>query len=399
MSGALDGIRVVDLSTVVMGPYAAQMLGDLGADVIKVEPETGDSNRYMGGGPAVTMSGLHMIVNRNKRSLCVDLKTPRGIEILKQLLDTADVFITNLRPGPLKRLGMDYETVGQRYPRLVFCQAQGFRSGSGEEDRPAYDDIIQAATGMTRFSETTVGAVSFVPSIVADKVSGHTITQAVLAALFHRERSGKGQRIEVAMFDALMAFNLAENMSRAVTPGQPSGYGRILMSTRGPHRTTDGYVAMMPYNDDQWRVLFEFVGRESELLETWFSDRAYRATHFSETYGRLADVLAMRSTGEWIELCRTNGIPVNDTPSLDEILDDPELHRGMVRDEMHPHIGPYRSVNPAFVMDETPTKSTRHAPLIGEHSIEILTELGYSHEEVAVLIQGDVVRQSNGHVS
>lgn len=392
--GALDGIRVIDMSTVVMGPYAAQILGDMGADVIKVETDGGDMNRTMGGGPAPGMSGISLTVNRSKRSIALDLKSERGREVLLRLLDTSAVLITNLRPGPLRRLGLDYDSVKPRFPSLVYCQAQGFRTGTPEEDRPAYDDIIQAATGMTRFSESTVGVASFVPSIVADKVSGLTIVQAVLGALFHRERTGQGQRIEVAMFDALLAFNLTENLSRAVEPGKPTGYNRMLMKSRGPHRTTDGYVAVMPYTDDHWRLLFAHVGRESELDEPWFADREFRVKHYEDTYARLATVMAVRSTGEWITYCREHAIPVNDTPSLDDIVDDELLHRGMITDEVHPHIGPYRGVRPSFTMDATPTAVRRHAPFAGENSEEILAELGYASAEIASMFEDRIVSRA-----
>ena len=394
MNGALDGIRVIDLSTVVMGPYAAQMLGDMGADVVKVETDGGDMNRTMGGGPATGMSGISMVVNRNKRSIALDLKSPAGLDVLLKLLEGADVLITNLRPGPLRRLGLDYGSIGARFPRLVYCQAQGFRSGSADEERPAYDDIIQAATGMTRFSESTLGVASFVPSIVADKISGHSIVEVVLAALFHRERTGRGQRVEVAMFDALLAFNLTENLSRAVIPGQPTGYNRMLMRTRGPHRTTDGYIAVMPYNDDHWRLLFGHVGREAELEQPWFADREFRVKNFEATYGVLATVMAERSTDEWIGFCARHAIPVNITPSLDEIVDDPELHRGMITDEVHPHIGPYRGVKPAFMMDDSPLSVRRHAPFAGENTDEILAELGYASDAIESLVESGAARRA-----
>lgn len=218
-SGALDGIRVLDLTSVIMGPYATQVLGDLGADVIKVETEEGDGNRLMGGGPHPEFSGIALNINRNKRSVSLDLKHPDGMAAFLRILDTCDVLVTNLRPGPLTRLGLNYEVVASTRPRLVFCQAQGFRTGSDEQDRPAYDDIVQAAAGLPRLNEATAGLTVFFPSIIADKIAGQAIVTAVLAALLHRERTGRGQRVEIPMFDVVLAFNLVEHLSRAVIRG------------------------------------------------------------------------------------------------------------------------------------------------------------------------------------
>ena len=236
-AGALDGVRVLDLTSVIMGPYATQLLGDLGADVIKVETGRGDTNRFMGGGPHPEMSGIALNINRNKRAVTLDVKHPDGLAAFLRILDTCDVFVTNLRPGPLGRLRLSYADLAPTRPRLVYCQAQGFRTGTADEDRPAYDDVIQAATGLARLSNATVGATTFLPALIGDKVAGQTIVSAILAALLHRERTGRGQRVEVPMFDAVLAFNLVEHLSRAAIEGEPSGYSRILTTTRGPHRT------------------------------------------------------------------------------------------------------------------------------------------------------------------
>src|SRR4051812_20707038 len=259
-AGPLDGVRVLDLTTVVMGPFATQVLGDLGADVIKVETGEGDSSRGMGGGPHPELSGTALNLHRNKRSISLDLKNDTGRAVFLQLLDTSDVFVTNLRPGPLQRLGLSYDDVAPSRPRLVYCQAHGYRSDSPAGDHPAYDDVIQALSGFPRLNETALGITFFVPSVIGDKVAGLTIVYSVLAALFHLQRTGEGQRVEIPMFDIVLAFNLVEHLSRAAVAGEPAGYSRVLTSHRGPHKTRDGYVAMLPYTDRQWSALFAAVG-------------------------------------------------------------------------------------------------------------------------------------------
>jgi crotonobetainyl-CoA:carnitine CoA-transferase CaiB-like acyl-CoA transferase len=384
--GVLDGIRVLDLTTVVMGPYATQVLGDLGADVIKVESGRGDTNRFMGGGPHKELSGIALNINRNKRAVSLDLKQPAGMEAFLRLLDSCDVFVTNLRPGPLSRLGLSYEQVGPDHPRLVYCQAHGFRSGTPEENRPAYDDIIQAATGMPTLNERTVGRTAFLPSIIADKIAGQTIVSAVLAALLHRERTGRGQRVEIPMFDAVLAFNLAEHLSRAAVPGQPAGYSRIMTTTRGPHRTRDGYIAMMPYSDEHWRRLFAAVGREELLDEPWFADLNQRLLNAETVYGNLAAIIAERTTAEWLALCEAEGIPANPVPDLDEILEDPALHRGMITTAQHPVVGEYRVIGPPMILDDAPLSVRRPAPLRAEHTAEVLAEVGYDDAAIEALV-------------
>ena len=385
--GPLDGVRVLDLTTVIMGPYATQVLGDLGADVVKVETGGGDTSRVVGGGPHPQLSGIALNLHRNKRSISLDLKHARGKEVFLDLLDTSDVFVTNLRPEPLRRLGLAYEDVAATRPRLVYCQAHGFRSDTSAGDAPAYDDIIQALTGLPRLLEAALGITFFVPSTIGDKVAGLTIVYSVLAALFHRERTGEGQRVEVPMFDAMLAFNLVEHLSRAAVVGEPAGYSRILTSNRGPHRTLDGHIAMMPYTDRQWRALFVAVGREELLHEPWFADHASRVNNAHEVYGALAAIVRERTTAEWLELCAANGVPASPVPNIDEIVDDPERHMGVISDANHPVIGPYRQIEPAARFSKSPQSVRRTAPMVAEHTREILSELGYDDGDIDRLIE------------
>jgi crotonobetainyl-CoA:carnitine CoA-transferase CaiB-like acyl-CoA transferase len=391
--GPLDGIRVLDLTTVVMGPYATQSLGDLGADVIKVETAGGDSSRSMGGGPHPELSGVALNLHRNKRSISLDLKHAHGKEVFLDLLDTSDVFVTNLRPEPIRRLGLAYEHVAPTRPRLIYCQAHGFRSDTSAADAPAYDDIIQALTGLPRLNEAALGITFFVPSTIGDKVAALTIVQSVLAALFHRERTGQGQRVEVPMFDAMLAFNLVEHLSRAAVAGQPAGYNRMLTSHRGPHRTSDGYVAMMPYTDKHWRALFAAVGREELLDEPWFADHAARITNAHDVYGALAAIVRERTTDEWLKLCLAIGVPASPVPSIDEIVEDPALHMGAITEADHPVIGPYRQIEPAARFSRSPQSVRRPAPMLAEHTREILDELGYDAAAVDRLIEEGAVAE------
>jgi crotonobetainyl-CoA:carnitine CoA-transferase CaiB-like acyl-CoA transferase len=391
-SGALEGVRVLDLTTIVMGPYATQLLGDLGADVIKVETGVGDGNRVMGGGPHRELSGMALSMHRNKRSIGIDLKDEEGRQVFLRLLDAADVFVTNLRPGTLGRLGIDYQSVGAMRERLVYCQAQGFRSDTDEADLPAYDDIIQALTGIPRLNEAVLGRTAFMPTILADKLAGVMIAYGALAALVHRERTGRGQRVEVPMFDAVLGFNLVEHLGRAVTPGESTGYSRIMTSNRGPHRTTDGYIAMMPYTDKHWRTLFAAIGEEERLRQPWFEDHRARLVNADQVYAELAEIVAARSTVAWLELCGREGIPAAEVPTLDQIVEDPARHRGVIREVDHPIVGRHREVGPPVVMSETPMRNRRPAPIVAQNTEEILREAGYTDPEIAALAEGGIVK-------
>lgn len=393
--GPLSGTRVLDVTTIVMAPYATQLLGDLGADVIKVEHGHGDGSRLMGGGPHPELSGVALNLHRNKRSISLDIKSAAGRDVFLRLLDTSDVLVTNLRPGTLRRLGLDYDSVGPTRPSLVYCQAQGFRTDSDEADRPAYDDIVQALTGLPRLNETVVGATAFLPSIVGDKVAGLTIAYGVLAALVHRTAAGEGQRVEVPMFDAVLAFNLVEHLARAAIPGEPALYSRIMTSHRGPHRTQDGYIALMPYTDRHWHALFGAVGREDMLERPWFSGHKARLDNADRVYGDLATIVAERTTGEWLALCHEHDIPASPVPSVDQIVSDPQAHRGALIDAEHPVVGAYRLTGPPVRLSETPISVRSHAPLVGQHTRPILVEAGFGPAEIERLLETGVVAEGS----
>jgi crotonobetainyl-CoA:carnitine CoA-transferase CaiB-like acyl-CoA transferase len=384
--GPLTSFRVVELATVIMAPYACQILGDLGADVIKVEAAGGDHSRIMGGGPHPQLSGAALNLHRNKRSVTLDLHQPEARAAFLKILDTADIFITNFRPRALDKLGLDYHSVGAQRPSLIYCEAHGFSLESGDADLPSYDDIVQAATGIPALSEAATEAANYVPTIIGDKVTGLTIAYAVLAALIHRMTSGEGQRVEVPMFDTVLGFNLVEHLSRAAVPGGTAGYNRILNPFRRPHKTRDGYIAMLPYSDKSWSDLYHAVGHEHELSDPWFQERLQNPR---PVYASLGKILATRTTAEWLDLAAELGIPAGPVPSVDEIINDPARHRGVLSDHDHPVAGRYRQIAPPARLSRSPAQVRRHAPLIGQHTREVLAEIGLSEGEIEQLTAPD----------
>ena len=273
--GLLDGVRVVDLTSIVMGPLATQILGDLGADVITVEDPRGTLSRVMTAGPEPGLSGVALNLLRNKRNVVLDLKTEAGREALLEVAATADVLVTNLRPGTLARLRLTYADVAPVRPDIVYCQAQGYPSDSGAADAPAYDDVIQAATGLPDAFRRFGGEPLFAPTLMADKVSGLTIAYAVLAALFHRQRTGEGQHVEVPMVDVMTAFMLVEHAGAATArpPQGPPGYQRILNPERRPQRTQDGWISVLPYTRKNFEDIFRAGGREDLVDRRAHRDR------------------------------------------------------------------------------------------------------------------------------
>ncbi len=375
-TGPLTGIKVLDITTVVMGPYATQLLGDLGADVIKIEEADGDLSRAMGPGPHPELSGTALNLHRNKRSMLLDLKDPANRATIEALVRWADVLVTNLRPGPLTRLGLSYADCEVLCPDIVFCQAQGWPTDSVEADRPAYDDVIQTATGVPDLMERTTGKVALFPSIVADKVCGQTIVNGVLAALYHRATTGQGQRLEVSMYDAMLAFNLVENLSAAATepPLGPAGYSRITTPQRGPKQATDGWITMLPYDTRQWRALFAAGGRTALLDDPRFATASARATNADALYALLGELISTRSVAEWVAVCADIGVAAEPVVSLDTVIER-ALGNGSLTLAQHPVAGAYRQIAPSIRFDATPQNVHRHAPLIGEHTKEILQQL------------------------
>ena len=396
MSGALDGIRVVDMSTVVMGPWATQMLGDMGADVIKVETPGGDIARGMGPYRNAGMAAVYLSINRNKRSVVLDLTTDAGREALFRIVGTADVFLHNMRPRIADKFGVNYEQFAARQPRLIYCAAYGFRRDGPLADKPAYDDIIQAACGIADLQSVTSDQPRFVPTIMADKTTAYNVALAILAALVKRGRDGQGQAIEVPMFETLVDFVMVEHLYGACfdPPIGGMGYARILNAERKPYKTLDGYLAVLPYTNENWRAFFRIAGREELADDPSFASFEARVREAPKVYATLAEIVATRSTADWQRDLDAAQIPVMAVNSKESLLDNAQLNAtGFWRMVDHPTEGRLRMTDPPVRFSASPSSVRRPAPRLGEHSAEILAEAGYGAAEIEQLMKSAVSRQ------
>ena len=382
----LEGITVVDLTAVVMGPLGTQILADMGAEVIVIETPTGDANRHMGAGPHPDLSGVAMNLMRNKRSVVLDLRDHRGREVFERLVATADVFVTNLRPGSRERAKVTYADLAAIRPDLVWVAAAGYRSDSPAADDAAYDDIIQAATGIVDNHHRAGLPPVISPTLIADKVAGMAIAQAVTAGLLHRERTGEGSAAVLAMHDLLRGFLLVEHGAAAIPEPQlgRAGYPRLLSPERRPLATTDGLVAVLAYERHHFEGLIRIGGRVEMLDDPRFLTRLGRLEHIDELYREYQRMAATMATGEFLERCRAEGVPAHAVETLDDVV-----ARLPIVD--HPVAGPYRvtpSLAPGVEPDEPPR---RPAPLLGEHGREVLSELGYDAATIAELEDAGVL--------
>ncbi len=396
--GALNGIRIIDLTTVLMGPMATRMLGDHGADVIRVEPTTGDSTRNGLPSRSAGMSGFSLNLQRNKRSLSIDLKNDSGREVFLDLVKTADVLVTNMRAEALTRLGLDTDSVTSANPSLIYCRANGFGAEGPYGDKAAYDDAIQAASGLAGLFTATTGRPTYVPAVIADKVTGLHVVQAVMAALIHRYRTGSGQSIEVPMFETMVSFNLVEHLRGAAfePPEGPFGYERLLSPARKPYETVDGFVCLLPYTDKNFEDFFGFIEQPELSSDERFATHNDRVTNTSELYELIGEAARLKTTDQWLEFCDGVSIPAAAVLDLAKFDEDPHLSEvGLVEIKNHPTEGDYRYVNDPVIYSETSTGLHRHAPRLGEHSIELLEELGYDEAKISKMVSEGIVTASS----
>jgi crotonobetainyl-CoA:carnitine CoA-transferase CaiB-like acyl-CoA transferase len=400
MPGPLAGIQVLDLTTILMGPLATQVLGDLGADIIKVEPLTGDMSRHIGIGRNSGMAALFLNNNRNKRSIAIDLKRPEGRHVMMQLARSSDVFVSNVRSGGLRRLGLDYETICKANPNLIYVSMVGYGSGGRYANMPAYDDLIQAASGIAALNgRATGGEPRFVPLALADRMVGLTGANVMLAALLHRARTGQGQEIEVPMFETMVQFVLGDHLNGATFEPEmgPTGYPRLLSPYRKPFATKDGFIAVLPYNDAHWQKFFEASGTADLLSnDPRFSDIGARTKHIDELYAIAANIISEKNTEEWFDILRRADVPVMVVHSIDTILDDPHLADvGFFNVVDHPSEGRIRTTSVPSKWSKSSPRPRVGAPGLGEHSREILGEAGLDAAAIDRLISDAIVRAAD----
>jgi formyl-CoA transferase len=393
-TGPLAGIRILDLTTVLFGPFGAQTLGDWGADLIKVEGLTGDQWRYTGQFRNRGMSGQFMAANRNKRSVAVDLKTPGGVEVLRRLIARADALVTNIRPAALERLGFGYEACKALNPRIIYAAATGFGQDGPWAKRPAFDEIVQAASGLASAIGTD-DEPAFVPSLVGDKLCGLALAGAVAAALVYRERTGKGQLVEVPMLETVAAFNSIEMLGghAFVPPIGPSGYKRV--KERRPVKTKDGWLTMLPYSGENWCTFFETVGHPECIEEFSVRDPIKRAANIDAIYARMNKIALERTTAEWEALLLKIDVPHASFAKMTEVGEQPHLKAvGLFQKLEHPTEGTIQQARPPARFSESPAAIRRLPPRLGEHTREILVEVGYSEADIEALLGAKAIGEA-----
>lgn len=390
MPGPLQGVRVLDLTTVLMGPYATQILADYGADVFKVEPPEGDGTRGIGPMRSPGMGAIFLNANRGKRSVVLDLKHPDARAALLRLAADMDVLIYNVRPQAMARLGLSYEEVRAASPRIVYVGVFGYDRAGPYGERPAYDDLIQGATGLPALSLMAGRPVPrYVPTTIADRTVGLSAVGAILAALLHCERSGEGQSVDVPMFETMTQFVMGDHLGgRSFVPAEgPTGYARLLAHDRRPYPTRDGYLCALIYSDRQWQSFCELIGRPQMFAsDPRLANLTIRTRHIDELYRFVSEQMPARSTAEWMQVLEQADIPCMPMHTPDSLLDDPHLRAvGFFPEVEHPSEGTLLSMAVPSVWSRSQPAPTRPAPQLGQHTDEVLGALGYDEAAIAAL--------------
>jgi crotonobetainyl-CoA:carnitine CoA-transferase CaiB-like acyl-CoA transferase len=399
--GPLEGIRIVDLTSVLMGPSASQMLGDMGADVIKVEAPDGDVVRQIGPMKNPGMGPIFLNANRAKRSICLDLKSPDGLAALKLLTARADVLMYNIRPKAMERLGLGYEAVAATNPKIIYAGLFGFAQNGPYAADPAYDDLIQGGSTLSSLiAKAGDGTPRYVPTAVADRIVGLTAVGIIAATLVSRERTGLGQRVDIPMFETMVSTVLGDHLGGLTfdPPLDRGGYARQLSPQRRPYRTSDGYVCALVYTDKHWTNFLAAIGLPDLPREDpRFAGFANRIANIDFVYGELSRWFESRTTAEWLDLLRKADVPVMPMHDLDSVLDDPHLvATDFFQMVDHPSEGRVRSMRMGATWSGTPTETTRLAPRLGEHGREVLAEAGMPDATVDRLIEAGVLIVPDG---
>lgn len=389
MSGPLDGVRVLDLSAVVVGPICTHVLCEHGAEVIKVEAPSGDLLRSLAGrGRSPGMNGKFLNFNRGKRSLALDLKKPAGIAALKRLAATVDVFVTNIRPDAQQRLGVDADGLRAAAPRLIHCSITGFGTGGPYAGRPAYDTVIQGVSGVAGTFEASTGEPRYVPFLVADHTVGLIAAQMIGFALYRREKTGLGEAIEVPMFENMAAYIMQEHLGAHSfrPPLGPPGDHRVLSPDGKPLPTRDGYICVSANTDAQAHAFFDAIGRPELKTDPRFATVAQRVQHTREYFHIRATSLGGRTTAEWLDIFDRMDVPASPYNTIGSLIDDPHLRAvGMVREEEHPTEGPTWAIGAPNRFSGGAAPPRPPAPRLGADGAAVLAEAGLTAEDIESL--------------
>ncbi|MET7511826.1 CoA transferase [Streptomyces albidoflavus] len=401
MPGPLDGVRILDLTSNFMGPYASLLLADMGADVAKVESRQGDTTRGVGPCRNPGMSAIFLHLNRNKRSLALDLKSADGAAALRRMMTGADVLLYSLRPSSMARLGLSYAQAREANPRIVYCGTYGFGQNGPYADRPAYDDLIQAAVGMPVLQSRRNGPPDYVATAVADRVVGMAATSAVAMALYHRERTGRGQEVQVPMFETFAHFVMGDHLyGHTFVPAIGDwGYARMMNPDRRPYRTRDGYLGVNVYTDRHWQRFFALAGHPEMGEDPRFADIHGRTEHIGLLHDFLARTFTTRTTAAWTALLTEADIPVIEMHTPETLLEDPHMKEvGFFVDQRHPSEGRLRALGIPQRWSESGPELRYPAPRLGEHSAELLGEYGFTRHEIDDLLASGAVHPPAAHV-
>ena len=389
MSGPLSGLKVLELTSVVLGPWAAQTMADMGANVIKIEAPFGDSNRQLGASRNPGMAALYLSNNRNKRSLVLDLKQESARDALLTIVKDSDVFLHNNRPQVMTKLRLEYEDIKSVNENIIYCGTYGYSKDGPYGEKGALDDSIQAASGIAALNELVLGEPRYLPTVVADKTTAITVVYSILAALFHRERTGVGQEIEVPMFETMVSFVMAEHIWGEVFEPKmgEAGYTRLMSHHRKPYKTKDGYIAVLPYMNNHWQTFCEKAEREDLIEDERFKDLSSRVKNIDDTYSETGKILATKTTQEWLDIFAETKVPVIVVNSLEDLFHDPHLEAvDFWQSYEHPTEGQLKMPGFPSKFSKTPASIRKHAPKLGEHSKEILAEAGIDEETINKMV-------------
>jgi crotonobetainyl-CoA:carnitine CoA-transferase CaiB-like acyl-CoA transferase len=397
MFDLLKGVKIIDVTAIVLGPYSTQLLADMGADVVKVEPLEGDTFRYAAPSKSNGMGSHFLNCNRNKRSISIDLKSKEGKEVLSELVKDADVVVHNMRPKAANKLGLLYDKLRQVNNKIIFCEAWGFGQEGPYKDDPAFDEIVQSIGGFASLGSTDSDVPSYVPTIICDKVAGLYLAQAILGALYKKSQSGEGMHIEIPMFEANFAFLMLEHLSGHTysPPIDDLGYKRVL--SRKPVQTKDGWMTHGVYTLEHWKKFLTFVERFDLLNSEMVESPAALSKNLPKLYSILAkEIMALRTTEEWINVFQELDIPYARINTLESLMEDPHLKAVSMIEEMeHPTEGKIRSLRIPYIIQDAKREANRPAPNLGEHSVSILTDLGYDKETIDKLTKNNVIKSAS----